>query len=142
MEISTNELMKQLNSCNNIEDYLKENEEYFINTTVADYLYNMFDEKCLKKSRIFEKAEINETYGYQILSGKKNPSRNVILSICIGASFTLNETQAALQTGNHPGLSPKNKRDSIIIYCINNHKSVIDTNFMLYEKGEDTLTVS
>lgn len=134
MQISTNELMNQLNSSNNIEDYLNKNEALFNDTSLADYLYNMFDEKCLKKNKVFAKAEIAEVYGYQILGGKKHPSRNVTLALCIGAGFTLNETQVALQIGKYSSLSPKDKRDSIIIFGINSNQSVVDINLKLYEK--------
>ena len=142
MQLSTSELMAQLNSCNNIDDYLNKNESYFNNTTLAEYFYNMFDEKCLKKNRVFAKAEIAEVYGYQVIGGKKNPSRNVTLSLCIGAGFSLNETQAALQIGKYSSLTPKDKRDSIIIYGINNHQSVVDINLKLYENNMEMLSTS
>ncbi len=142
MQISTDELMKQLNSSNNIEDYLSKNEALFNDTSLADYLYNMFDEKCLKKNKVFAKAEIAEVYGYQILGGKKHPSRNVTLALCIGAGFTLNETQVALQIGKYSSLSPKDKRDSIIIFGINSNQSVVEINLKLYEKKLETLSTS
>lgn len=135
----TDELLKQLNNCNNIDEYFKDNEDYLINTTIAEYLYDIFNEKCLVKSRVFKKAEIDEIYGYQIFGGRKNPSRNTLLAICIGARFTLNEIQAALKIAGFAPLYAKNKRDSIIIYGINSEKAVCEINEMLYEKDEDTL---
>lgn len=135
----TDELLKQLNNCNNIDEYFKSNKNYLVNTTIAEYLYDVFNEKCLVKSRVFKKAEIDEIYGYQIFGGRKNPSRNTLLAICIGARFTLNETQAALKVAGYAPLYVKNKRDSIIIYGMNNGKAVCEINEMLYEKNEDTL---
>ena len=79
--ISTSELLKQLNNSNNLDEYFKQNQEYFLDSTISDYLYNVFAEKCLVKSRVFRKAEIDEIYGYQIFSGKKNPSRNTLIAI-------------------------------------------------------------
>ena len=137
--ISTDELLKALNNCDNIDSYFKENSDYILDTTIADYLYNAFEEKCLVKSRVFKKAEIDEIFGYQIFSGKKNPSRNTLISICIGAKFSLNETQAALKIAGYATLFPRNKRDSIIIFGINNDKSVCDINEELYDLGEETL---
>ena len=135
----TDELLKQLNNCNNIDEYFKSNKNYLVNTTIAEYLYDVFNEKCLVKSRVFKKAEIDEIYGYQIFGGRKNPSRNTLLAICIGARFTLNETQAALKVAGYAPLYVKNKRDCIIIYGMNNGKAVCEINEMLYEKNEDTL---
>ena len=137
--LSTDELLKQLNQCNNIDDYFKEHQDSFIETTIAEYLYNTFKEKCLVKSQVFKKAEIDEIYGYQIFGGRKNPSRNTLLAICIGARFSLNEIQAALKIAGFAPLYPKNRRDCIIIYGINNGKVVFEINEMLFNKNEETL---
>lgn len=136
---TTDELLKQLNSCNNIDDYFKENGDSLIDTRISDYLYNVFKEKCLTKSQVFKKAEVDEIYGYQIFSGRKNPSRNTLLAICIGAKFTLNEIQAALKIAGYATLYSKNKRDSLIIYGITHAKSVLEINEMLFNKDEATL---
>ena len=116
---STDELLKQLNSCNNIDEYFKE--------------------KCLVKSQVFRKAEVDEIFGYQIFSGRKNPSRNTLIAICIGARFTLNEIQAALKIAGFATLYAKNKRDSLIIYGITHAKSVLEINEMLWGENEKTL---
>lgn len=136
---STDELLKQLNSCNNIDDYFKENSEQLIQTNIADYLYDVFKEKCLVKSKVFRKAEVDEIFGYQIFSGRKNPSRNTLIAICIGARFTLNEIQAALKIAGFATLYAKNKRDSLIIYGITHAKSVLEINEMLFNENEKTL---
>lgn len=136
---STDELLKQLNSCNNIDDYFKENKDSLIHTRISDYLYDVFKEKCLVKSQVFKKAEVDEIYGYQIFSGRKNPSRNTLIAICIGARFTFNEIQAALKIAGYATLYAKNKRDSLIIYGINQAKSVLEINELLFNKDEDTL---
>ena len=137
--ISTSELLNQLNNSNNLDEYFKQNQEYFLDSTISDYLYNVFAEKCLVKSRVFRKAEIDEIYGYQIFSGKKNPSRNTLIAICIGARFTINEIQTALKIAGYATLYSKMKRDSIIIFGINNSKEVREINEMLFDQNEDTL---
>lgn len=137
--IPTSELLKQLNNANNLNEYFKQNQEYFLDNTISEYLYNVFAAKCLVKSRVFRKAEIDEIYGYQIFSGKKNPSRNTLIAICIGARFTLNEIQSALKIAGYATLYSKSKRDSIIIFGINNSKDVCEINEMLFEQNEDTL---
>lgn len=136
---STSELLKELNNTNNIENYLKQNNEYMTNTSISDYLYDIFAEKCLIKSRVFKKAEIDEIYGYQIFSGKKNPSRNTLLAICIGAGFSLNEIQASLKVAGFATLYAKSQRDSIIIWGINNNMDVCQINEALFDNNESTL---
>ena len=130
--IPTSELLKQLNNANNLNEYFKQNQEYFLDNTISEYLYNVFAEKCLVKSRVFRKAEIDEIYGYQIFSGKKNPSRNTLIAICI-------EIQSALKIAGYATLYSKSKRDSIIIFGINNSKEVCEINELLFNQNEDTL---
>lgn len=136
---STDELLKQLNNCNNIDEYLKSNEEFILNTTIAEYLYNTFDEKCLKKSQVFRRAEIDEIYGYQIFGGRKNPSRDTLLAICIGGRFSLNEIQTALKIAGYAPLYAKSARDAIIIFGINKQLAVCEINEKLYNNSEKTL---
>jgi hypothetical protein len=53
--------------------------------------------------------------------------------------LNLEETQRLLKIGGGSALYPRNKRDSVIIYAINNAYSVLDCDEILYELGEDTL---
>lgn len=136
---STDELMNEINQSNNIDKYLKDNSEYMLDRGLSDILESIIDKKGLKKSLVIKKAEISEVYGYQIFSGVKKPLRDKLLSICIAMELTLEETQDVLKHGSFALLYPKNKRDSIIIYGINNNLSVCEINNLLYDKNEDTL---
>ena len=87
----------------------------------------------LSKSSVLKNADINEIYGYQILSGKRTPSRNKLISICIGAGFTLEETNDVLRVAEYSPLYPKIKRDSIIIFGIQNNQSIWLINETLFD---------
>lgn len=135
----TDELMNEINQSNNIDKYLKDNSDYMLDRGLSDILESIIDKKGLKKSLVIKKAEISEVYGYQIFSGVKKPLRDKLLSICIAMELNLDETQDVLKHGSFALLYPKNKRDSIIIYGINNNLSVCEINNLLYDKNEDTL---
>lgn len=135
----TDELMSEINQSNNIDKYLKDNSDYMVDCGLSDILESIIDKKGLKKSLVIKKAEISEVYGYQIFSGVKKPLRDKLLSICIAMELNLDETQEVLKYGSFALLYPKNKRDSIIIYGINNKLSVCEINNLLYDKNEDTL---
>ncbi|MBQ3546271.1 MAG: XRE family transcriptional regulator [Lachnospiraceae bacterium] len=132
MNKPTDDLYKELNQTLHIEEYLKENDKFLIDTTLSDYLCNKFDEMHISKSSVLKKADINEIYGYQILSGKRSPSRNKLLSICIGAGFSLEETNETLRIAEYSPLFPKLKRDSIIIFGLQNHYPIWKINESLY----------
>ncbi len=139
MKKSTAELLHILNKNKNIKQFLDSNTDEFISDSAADYINNLLNKKQLKKADVIKKSGINTIYAYQILSGLKQPSRDKLIQLAFGMQLNLEQTQRLLKIGGGSALYPRNKRDSIIIYSINNSKSVFDCDEMLYELGEDTL---
>ena len=132
MDKPTDDLFKELNQTSHIEEYLKENDKFLINTSLSNYLCNKFDAMNISKSNVLKNADINEIYGYQILSGKRSPSRNKLLCLCIGAGFSLEDTNETLKIAEFSPLFPKIKRDSIIIFGLQNHHPIWKINEVLY----------
>lgn len=135
----TDELMKQLTQNADLEKYIKENEESFVNAPLSDILNRIVKEKKIVKSKALKRAEINEIYGYQIFSGKRIPSRDKLIALCIGMELDLEETQSVLKCSGFAQLYPKSKRDSIIISGIEKEQSVFEINGLLYEYKESLL---
>lgn len=130
---------KLLNILNNINDESKLNK--YINSLkpkkgnfkLSEYILEICKSKNFEKSTIIKNSDIYRTYGYEILSGKKKPSRDKLIQICIGNKFTLDETNRSLTLGKLGVLYVKNPRDSIIIYALNNRLKLIDINIILNE---------
>ena len=125
----TDELMKELLCSNNIDRYIKENEQHFVDLTISEFLNEYVKAKNLVKSQIFKNSEMNDIYGYQIFS----------VSLCVGMEMTVDEAQATLKIAGFAMLYPKNKRDAIIIHGINTKQSVFEINNTLYNNSEETL---
>ena len=140
MNKSTDELLDEIKSANTIDEYLYENSGSISAKKVSEMLEALLEEKGLSKSDVIAKSEISQVYAYQIFSGvKEAPSRDKILSLLIAMSLSLDEVQSFLKLSGYPFLYAKHKRDSIIIFCIQNHKTVVETNNELYSHGEATL---
>lgn len=135
----TDDLMKELTRSEDLDQYIKGNEAYFIDTSLAEALNQKLKEKELAKSTVIKAAEINEIYGYQIFSGKRIPSREKLLCILIGMKLSLPEVQQLLKLAGYAPLYPKNIRDSIIISGLQHSKTVIEINELLYDHQESTL---
>lgn len=135
----TDELLETLNASSNIDRYLKNEADSLIDSPLFTYLNQLADEKNIKKSQAIKNAELNEIYGYQIFSGKRFPSRNKLIALAFGMGLSLEETQQLLKYGGFAALYPKNKRDSIIIWCISNTLSLYKTNEELYNHSYETL---
>ncbi len=136
----TDDLMQQLKSGKNIDDYIKENEQHFSETTVAKHLTWLFHQKKIVKAQAFKRAEMQDIYAHQILSGVRKPSREKFIALCIGMDLNLEEIQHALKVCSFAPLYPKRKQDSIIIAGIQSQKSVCQINEMLYDNHEKTLS--
>ena len=137
---STDDLLKELSSTDDINDFLKNNENNLDYVSISKYLNRLVSEKNLKKSEVIRNSELSEIYAYQIFSGKKcNPSRDKVLCLAFGMGLNVEETQQMLKVFNFPFLYAKRKRDSIIIFALNKGLSVPDTNELLYNSAEETL---
>lgn len=122
-----------------IKDYLSENSEEFIVESIAKILNEIIEKKNLIKSEVIEHSQLNKVYAYQILQGKRFPSRDKIIPLCIAMRLSLEETQDVLKKSNMPMLYVRNRRDCIIIFAITKGLSVLTCNELLYESNEKIL---
>lgn len=135
---SLEKYLSQAHSISDLESYL-DNESLCEFTSVSDYFLYIISSKKLSKSKIIEDSNLQRNYGYQILSGMRIPGRDKILMLCLAMDMNLEETNRALTLAKEGRLYAKDKRDSVLIYSINNQLSVTDTNDLLYEMQQQLL---
>lgn len=139
---STDDLLQRLNATDTaqaLDRYAQDTEKYKFTTSFSEYLEQCLRASGMTPSELIRRAGLPRTYGYQILNGTKNPGRNKVIALCLALSLSLEDVQRALVLAREGSLYPKISRDSILIFCINRHMSVADTNLFLYERGEDPL---
>lgn len=107
--------------------------------SLPDYLQQLLDERGLRRPEVVRQAGINPTFGYQIFVGQRNPSRNKLLQLAFAMKLSLRETNRLLQAGSCNELYCKNRRDAIIIFCIDRGCSLQKVNEELYRFGEKTV---
>lgn len=137
----TEELLKRLNNSRDLEslsNYL-DNIEDVVPHSISDYLKIILKDKKMTPSDVIKRSRIERTYCYQILNGRKKPGRDKLIAIALALSLDLNETQRLLETAKESVLYAKSKRDSVLIYALNNKMSVLDTNFLLNQYKEAEL---
>lgn len=139
MKIPTDDLLKNLENAENIDDYISRNRKNFVDMSISEYLHELLEEKNMKQADVIKRSELQQNYACQIFNGTKNPSRDKLICIAVGMRLDMEETQRLLKICNRPVLYVKNERDSIIIYAINNKMSIIDTNELLAEKEMELL---
>ena len=111
------EILKKT-SFDGLENYII-TEDLLPQYTIQSYFNEYIAEHGLKVSEIVEKSQLAREYAYQILNGrKKNPSRDKLLALCLGAEMPLKDIQRTLKISQHGILYSKNVRDAVIIVCI------------------------
>ena len=137
MTKSTGELMELLKKSTDFSSYVSSASGNFIeNRSLDTSLQAILKEKHFKKSEVIRRSGLERKYAYAIFSGaSKKPARDKVLALCLSMQLTIDETQKLLNTSEYPLLYTKVERDCIILYALQKHMSVPDTNDMLDEMG-------
>lgn len=139
MEKKTTQLLKEIGLSDDFNTFYSQNENQMIKTSLADMLTALLSEKNLKKSDVIKRAELSEVYAYQIFSGLRVPERPKLLALAVGMGLDIDEVQGLLKYGGYPPLYAKLPFDSVLIYGICKHLSVVEINELLFEHKLPTL---
>ena len=81
----------------------------------------------------------SEVYLHQVFSGRRTPSRDRLVSLCVGLGASLEELQQILKQAGYAQLYPKVRRDAIIIYGLLHRRQPGEINDDLFAENEKTL---
>lgn len=138
-EKTTDDLNSDLLSKADFDQYLQENEPFLTRRSIPELLHELYQKGMGSKAALARKVGMSEVYLHQIFSGRRNPSRDRLLALCIGMEASLEEIQNLLKQTNYAPLYPRMKRDAIIMYGIVHHLSPSDINDKLFAENEKTL---
>lgn len=137
---NTDDLMNELKEKNcEVNRYLQNNQSSFINFSISDFWEKACKKSGLSKSNIINKSDFSYCYFYDVINGRKTPGKDKIVRLILSMGLDLDDCQQALRISGKSALYPRIKRDSIIIYAINNGFSVIKCSEMLLNCGEEAL---
>lgn len=103
---------------------------------LSDYIKDKMAEKSVCVKDLIIKTTLSQSHIYQILGGTRAPGRDVLLSIALAMSLSLEETQRLLLLGQMGALYPKVRRDAAIICCIEQKLDLSKTNEFLLSISE------
>lgn len=133
---STDELFNLLQNLD-IEDFKEENS--FQNISISDYLNELLETHNLLARDVIIKLNMERSYTYQILNGRRNPTRKFLIRIAFLCQLNVDETQKLLTVGNRPILYPRNRFDAAVLYCLHHKLKEDDLNELLIDIGENPL---
>ena len=106
----------------------------------AKHLQQLINKKGLKNSEVYAIANISKQYFSKLLKGKVKPSKEKVLSLCIGLRLNMDEAIDFLAIAGY-AMSPISQIDTVVKYFIT-HKdyNVIKINIVLFDYGLDPLS--
>ena len=139
-EKSTSQLSQELMQASSLSEYINGNRDIFIDPDVTALLNALYEKRALSKAALARKAGMSEVYLHQVFSGRRKPSRDRLLCLCVGLEVSLDEAQKLLKQAAYAPLYPKNRRDAIITYGILHHMQLQAINDKLFLENEKTLS--
>lgn len=136
-EILTEDLLKRLLAANSLESYLVQPEVKAHQLT--GYLLELLEGRGLKRADVVRGSGLNATVVYDIFSGKSKPGKDNAVMLALGLGCDLTETQRLLRLAGAERLWCKDRRDAILIWCIEHGLNREQTDDELYRLGERTL---
>ena len=130
-QISTEELLKLLFKERSLEQFLQRNESAYLNTGFSDYLSAWCKARGEVPEQLIRRANLEKSFGHQLFSGKRKPSRDTVLQLAFAMGADVAQAQEMLKIARKSVLYPRIKRDTVIIYCLHNHVSLVDTELIL-----------
>lgn len=127
-------------------DSMKEMEQYMEIPKVkgnfgnfAEYFRSLPDVHKMDSAELIRKSGLERSYFYQVMKGTRNPGRDKVLRLCLGAGLGLKETTRALELSGNAVLYPRKRRDIILTVAINQEAGVDEANLLLFKYNEDPL---
>ena len=136
---NTDELVNEIKNSKNILDYMEKNQRELHLNTLPEYLNGWLIKKNLIVADVVKKSNLNKSYVYQIFNGKKFPSRDKVIALAFGFALNVDETQTLLKQSGYRELYPRDTRDALLLFAINNGKNIIETNELLYTHNVEVL---
>ena len=135
----TKQLENELNEADDVKKFLDNNAENFRKFTLAEYLRQLLAAKNLTKAQVIRDSQLDEGYAQHIFGGRKNPSREKILSLALAMKLSPKETDYLLYYAGHSKLYARNERDAVIAFALENQKTVLQTNELLTDLNLEPL---
>ena len=138
-ENSTLDLSRGLMCESNLDAYLSRNQSVFCDEDVIIFLNQLYQRTDLSKAALARKAGMSEVYLHQVFSGRRKPSRDRLLCLCVGMGLNLEETQRMLKRAACAPLYPKLRRDAIVTHGILHGTALEKINEKLAQEQEQPL---
>lgn len=132
----TGDLIKQIRKLGRNDRSFLEDKDFKC-PEIRYYLADILREHEMSAAEYIVKMNLERSYGYQLLNGRRRPSRDLLVRTAILFHFNLEETQRLLKIGNREVLYPRVRKDAIAVFAIEKGLSLFEYQKLVdeYEEG-------
>ncbi len=130
---TTEELVNEIKTATDIEDYLTTNQNNLLTPHFTEYLSGLLQQKKISRADVVRDSLLDRVYVYQIFSGKRTPSRDKLIAMAFGMHLSDEEAQKMLKYSGNRELYARDKRDALILFALNRQKNIHEVNELLFD---------
>lgn len=134
---STDELLERLLASSDPSAYLTSMPQ--ADRSFHGLLTSLAHEHQVSRAQAIEDAGVTLSYGYQVFSGARRPSRDTVLMLALGVHASVREAQDLLTRASLGRLWAKDPRDAVIIYGLDRQWTRSQVDDELFSAGLPTL---
>lgn len=133
----TEDLLERISLARELEAVIEG--DSFVKRSFAEVLQEFATEKGLSQAEIARRSGLSYNHVYYLFRGDRGVSRNKALALAFALGLTVRETGRLLQAAGVNGLYAKDRRDAILIFCLDHGYTFSQTEEELFRFGEPTL---
>ena len=135
----TGELMRILKNSKRLTTALETLERDMEAPGFPERLSGYMAERGLSVGQLSEEALLSRSFTYQLCSGERAPSRDMILRLALVLELSVDETQDLLRSAQRGELYPRVERDAVVIFALKERMGVLAADEQLLMRGQETL---
>ena len=134
-DLSTEELLRLLFMESSLDHWMTESASHSALPEFCDYITGLCRERGEAPERVINRANIEKSYGHQLFSGRRKPSRDTVLQLAFGLELDYEGAQELLKIARKSLLHPRVKQDLVIVFCLQHRDSLVDCQLALEQYG-------
>lgn len=91
-----------------------------------ELLNQYIDEKKMTKAEVIRKLNIDRNYGYWILNGSRNPTRNCLVQLSLILGLDIEQINYLLRLAGKSPLYVRNAVDARVFYAVKHRMDYLD----------------
>ena len=132
-------LFQALRDSASLDDFMAKYGSELRSESMSELLEFLLEQKGISKAALARRSATSEAYLHQVFSGRRSPSRDRLLCLCLGLECDLLHVQELLRRCGYANLYERTRRDAVLLFCVLHRKSVFEANELLERYGEPLL---